>query len=103
MTIDPLVICDGSCESTECEYFWYVQECYWKRKFKDCNDYIWLGFRVIGNTSLTIVSRELRIERNIVEPQRITTICEDNIKMGNYLRVSNKEFFEVYKQLRKNS
>jgi len=98
MTIDPLVICDGSCESEKCDYFWYVPEYQWKRKFKDCSKYAWLGFRVIGEHCLTVFNNDLKIEK-----YALLTYCECNVNSGHYLKISNKEFFEVYKQLRKNS
>lgn len=100
MTIDPLVICDGSCESEKCDYFWYVPEYQWKRKFKDCSKYAWLGFRVIGEHCLTVFYNDLKIEKCNSELQELLTDCEGNVNSGHYLKISNKEFFEVYKQLR---
>lgn len=100
MPIDPLALCDGSCGSTKCSYFWYVQEPYWKNRFKDCSRYIWLGYRLVGNTDLTIRLQDLEINNKRANSQAITTACEDNVRAGLCLKVSNKEFFEVYKQLR---
>lgn len=103
MAIDPLVICDGSCESEKCDYFWYVPEYQWTRKFKNCNKYAWLGFRVIGEHCLTVFYNDLKIEKYDHNLQALLTDCECNVNSGQYLKISNKEFFEVYKQLRKNS
>lgn len=100
MAIDPLVLCDGSCGSTKCSYFWYVLKSYWSSKFKDCGKYAWLGFRVIREHSLTVFMDELKIEKYKDNTQELITFCECSVNSGSYLRISNKEFFEAYKQLR---
>lgn len=100
MAIDPRVLCDGSCESEKCDYFWYILESYWRSKFKDCSKHAWLGFRVIEKHCLTVFSDELRIETCGSNTQKLTAFCERNVNLGIYVRVSNKEFFEAYKQLK---
>lgn len=87
----------------KCDYFWYVRESYWRSKFKDCSKYAWLGFRVIGEHCLTVFNNDLKIEKYDHNLQALLTDCECNVNSGHYLKISNKEFFEVYKQLRKNS
>lgn len=97
MDTDPLVLCDGSCG--KCNYSWYVKKTKWDTNLLVYLESDWLGFAEVRGVYITIYSKTIRIEKAFDVTGTIN-MCERFVLSGEYVKIPNKEFFEVYKKMR---